>query len=173
MLLYICVVLVVIGANTAQDLGAICHSNTMQHTEDEVITKIVQAMNTDFDSVITRKEVLIFFAELMGIQLGSLIDIVANLSNEQLLMAAAGLSIEKESFAQAWHARFHDNLDFVYATFDRFDVNKDGLMNALEIEAIVNKALIHGDQNHDGKLETNELVSYLETIYKHCRGHGN
>ncbi|KAK7087541.1 uncharacterized protein [Littorina saxatilis] len=168
MMLYICLAFAVFGASTAQDIGSICHSNRLQHTEDQVIERIVQMMNTDFDSVISRKEVLVFFAELMGIQLGGLINLVNDMTNEQLLEAAAGVSIEKESFSHAWHARFHDNYDFVYATFDRFDINDDGLINALEIEAIVNSALAHGDKNHDGKLETEELVTFLESIYKNC-----
>ncbi|KAK7089214.1 hypothetical protein V1264_024536 [Littorina saxatilis] len=140
----------------------------MQQSEDQVINQVVSGMDEDADGVISRKEVLVFFADLLGIQLGGLVDLVADLTNEQLLMAAAGLSIHKDTFVKAWHRRFHDNLDFVGATFDRFDINGDGLMNALEIEGIVNNALNHGDRNQDGQLEKDELALFLEVIYKVC-----
>ncbi|KAL8562085.1 hypothetical protein ACOMHN_031856 [Nucella lapillus] len=75
MYLLICTALVVLGSVSGQNHGhgggalhAICHSNHQQMTEDQVIQKVVAEMNTDSDGTVEAYEMLVFFADLMGVQ---------------------------------------------------------------------------------------------------------
>ncbi|XP_076452637.1 uncharacterized protein LOC143288197 [Babylonia areolata] len=175
MYLLVCIALAVLGTVTAQQHGnsgslhGICHSNHMQMTEDQVIQNVVSAMNNnDTDGTVELDEVLVFFADLMGVQLGASADLLGNMTREELLQVAGGLKISKHEFTNAWHLKFHDSMEFIKATFDAFDANKDGFMDAQEIEAIIDMALNSSDANQDGDLQEQELVAFLERIYKNC-----
>ena len=76
--------------------------------------------------------------------MGSLAQTLTSLPHTELIDLASGFSIEKDAFVHAWHARFHDNKAFIRGTFDIFDVSKDGVVSAGEIEGLVNLALLHG-----------------------------
>ena len=80
--------------------------------------------------------------------MGSLAHLLAEMTGQELLDIATGFSIEKEAFTHAWHIRFHDNKDFIRATFDVFDTNDNGVVDAREIEGLVALALHHGGDFH-------------------------
>nr|KAG5713245.1 hypothetical protein BaRGS_007772 [Batillaria attramentaria] len=123
------------------NLHGICHSNHQQMNEDQVIQTIVRQMDANSDGSVTKPELLLFFADLMGVNRS--MDTSA-LNDTELLEMAAGLSITKHDFTQAWHNRFHDSVEFIGATFDALEgQNKDGTLDANEIEAIVNDALMN------------------------------
>ena len=67
-----------------------------------------------------------------------------NVNDRKLVLVASGFSIEKEAFTYAWHICFHDSKHFMRGTFDFFDVDCDGVGNAIEIEDLVSLVLAHG-----------------------------
>jgi len=148
--------------------GSICHSNQQQWAEDLVINIIVSEIDANHDNHVSDMEIVDFFVSLIGIDLGPIVEILGVSSTEELVAAVGHVSVEKHLFVNAWHERYHDNLEFVGGTFDRFDVNMDGRMDVIEIENIINRAMDHGDCDNSGDLSKNEFVSFLEALYKHC-----
>nr|KAG5713244.1 hypothetical protein BaRGS_007771 [Batillaria attramentaria] len=115
--------------------------------EDQVIETVVGQMDIDNDGGITKTELLLFFADLMGVQLSNVLDMDALLAldDETLLQMAAGLQITKHDFTHAWHHKFHDSMEFISATFDALEgltPGSDGILDAVEIEAIIDHALV-------------------------------
>ena len=75
----------------------------------------------------------------------AIVDLLGDMTDEQLLQMAGGFNIGRNDLAQAWHGRYHDSMEFIRATFDVFDTNGDGFLNISEIQGIVDLALQTGD----------------------------
>ncbi|MCI3756303.1 hypothetical protein MQA17_25600 [Escherichia coli] len=159
------VVLVVISCAYAQ-LHSICHSNAQQLSEAEVISQWVVALDRNADGIITTGEVVLGFRDILGQDLSVSDEAILGMSREELVALGHSLSYSytKHEFVQAWHAHFHDNIDFIGAVFDAFDTNHDGIVDMLEIEGILSLVLTYDDDGDD-LIQEDELIRFFEHIY--------
>ncbi|KAL8566221.1 hypothetical protein ACOMHN_063111 [Nucella lapillus] len=152
-----------------RDLHGICHSNHLQMTEEQVVIQLADICDRDSNNIIRESEVVVGFSEILGTTLPLSEDMILAMDYEGLLGIASlfGFSVDRQDFIYSWHARFHDNHEFIGATFDAFDSNHDCTWTIQEVDGILNHMKASVDDG-DGVISRTEFVNYFIAIYKNC-----
>merc|ERR1712243_205764 len=167
-MLRLIVTLLVAGYASAA-LHGICHSNHLQQTEQQVVSQLADRCDRNSDGIIAEAEVVVAFSEILETTLPlSEADILAMDYNTLIGIAGLfGFSIDCHHFIQQWHNTFHDNVEFIGATFDAFDDNKDGIWSIMEVDGILKHILATSDDG-DGIISKAEFTAYFMSIYQNC-----
>ncbi|XP_076434603.1 uncharacterized protein LOC143274618 [Babylonia areolata] len=159
-------VVTLLAVSTASGaLHGICHSNHLQMTEAQVVNQLADLCDRDSNGIIKEAEVVVAFSEILGTTLPLSEDMILAMDYDGLLGIADlfGFSVDRHDFINSWHARFHDNHEFIGATFDAFDNDKNGVWNIQEVDGILNNIKATSDDG-DGIISRAEFVNYFTAI---------
>ncbi|XP_025092580.1 uncharacterized protein LOC112563078 isoform X2 [Pomacea canaliculata] len=150
-------------------IHSVCHSNSQDLREEEVVALVADLIDRNQDNVVTVAEIVVGFADILQFSLGISDGLVLGMNSTQLLVLGAqiGVVIDREHFVDKWHNRFGDAKDFARATFDAYDVNDDGQLSLLELEQILDHLMTVVDDG-DKIISAREFREYLLFIYKTC-----
>ncbi|MCI3325514.1 hypothetical protein MQA28_26235, partial [Escherichia coli] len=161
------VILVVAVSCAYGQLHSVCHSNTMQMTEAQVIHQIGLLMDRNRDRIITEGEIVLGFRDILNGSLPLSDETILAMDARALLDLAGlfGYTLLREEFVIGWTTRFHDSVEFVEATFDAFDTDGDGELQMSEVEGLLELMVRTSDANGDRRLQESEFEHFFTYIY--------